>query len=391
VSDDVSQVLIRVRRSRGVSQRALAIRANVSQPLLANIERGEREMTPVTAAAIDKALEITIFRKLVALKGDPVKRRALIAEILGGAAGVAGVAGLAELVSPGLVRAAEENAPTDWDAKINEYEARLVVDPGPILGAAMRADLYSLEDQIKASAGKETFRVAARLSQAYGLHRGDRGDVAGAHTWYRTATTLADRSEHTDTRVWVRGRALSRAPYEGISGRETISRLRATLALSNEPTAGLVEAYSAFVHVYALTNRLAEGRRAVDGMQRVADRLPDGTRQNQRTALFRNYLECRIGPRPDADAAYEAAVPLLTGIDLADVHLYYARTLVRDGQVSDGVDLALRTLTELGTGTRILGVGVADLLSVVPASFRDDRRDALAAYAAQGRMPWEAV
>ncbi|MGH3865734.1 MAG: hypothetical protein ACRDQ4_06255 [Pseudonocardiaceae bacterium] len=56
----------------------------------------------------------------------------------------------------------------------------------------------------------------------------------------------------------------------------------------------------------------------------------------ERTATFRNYLECHVGSRRDADRAFAEADPLLRALPMwhADAKLDYGRALVKGRKVT---------------------------------------------------------
>jgi hypothetical protein len=149
--------------------------------------------------------------------------------------------------------------------------------------------------------------------------------------------------------------------------------------------------------VYALTGDLAEGRKAAAGMRAVVDGLPDSvlrTRPHpaERVAHFSGYLECRAGTMRDADAAFTAVERALSGVPywLVDAQVYYGRAMVADGDVRGGVAYVLDAVRGCGYDqVHVLGVGVRDVLSVVPAGHRSEELDELVTYAAAGPMPWE--
>jgi hypothetical protein len=324
-----------------------------------------------------------------------MRRRVLLANVGAavGAAGILGAAALADTVRHGLLETA--GAEQDWDAVVAGYNRRLVVDPSPAFGQAVLASLMVARQHL-ADGGKsaDLLKAVAELGQIYGLWLGNQGDVPSARNWYRTSTVLADRSGHTPTRVYTRARAASRGIYEGYTVAETVAGAGEALGLSATPSLGRVEAFSALVHVHALTGNLPAGRQAVAGMRDTAEALPDEPAgPQQRTVSFRNYLECRIGPIRAATAAHDEAARALPSAPVwwADARVYYGRALVRSGDVAGGVGYALAAVKSLGQDVRVVAVGVSDLLAAVPAGYRSDEVDELAGYAHAGPGPWETL
>ncbi|MBM0276387.1 helix-turn-helix domain-containing protein [Micromonospora tarensis] len=398
--DTFGQVLRSIREAAGLSLSALATRTRYHKSEIGHVETGRRQASPDFAAACDRELGtsplLSVLLELGDGQGDNVKRRAMLASI--GAAATMGGLGLtvlADLVRDGLLDTADGSE--DWNATIEAYNRRFVTEPSAEFGRSLLSQLMIARHQI-ADRGKtpERLRAVAELGQLYGLWLGNQGDVSAARNWYRTAAHLADRSEHIPTRVYVRGRALSRGIYEGYTVQETINGVDETLSLSTVPTLGALEAYSALVHVHALTENLTDGRRAVAGMRRVADGLSDSEMSKvagpvQRTASFNSYLECRIGSMKEADRAFAEAEPVLRPVPvwLADARIYYGRAMVTHGDTAGGVAFALDAIKRLRHDVRVVGVGVSDLLSAVPAGHRSDELDELRTFAAAGSGPWE--
>lgn len=398
MGETVGDVLRSLREAAGLSLDALAARVYCHKSEVGYVETGKRRVTPAFAARCDKALGTTpLLTVLLELedKGDNVKRRTLIANLSAatGLSGIGGAAALAEVVRHGLLDATGE--PEDWDTVVAEYSRRLVTDPSQQYGYSLQAQLMIARQQI-IDEGKtpDRLRAYAELGQLYGLWLGNGGDVASARGWYRTATALADRSTHTPTRVFTRARSASRGIYEGYTVRETVDGANEALSLSKAPTPGAVEAYSALVHVHALTDNLNAGRRALGKMRDTAEQLPDQIAGPvQRTISFANFLECRIGPFKAATAAHEEALAAFRPLPvwLAESKVYYGRALVNAGDLTGGIDYGLGAVKTLPHAVRTINMAVSDLLSVVPAGYRSDAKDELAQYAAAGPGPWETI
>jgi transcriptional regulator with XRE-family HTH domain len=398
MAESVGDVLRSIRVAARLSTAALAARAYTTKQLISYVETGKRRATPELAAACDRALGTTpLLTTLVGLEmeGDVMRRRTLLAGITtAGGAGLPGLEALAGIVRNGLLDNADQ--PTDWDAVVGDYARRLAVDPSPAYGQSLVGQLMVARQQLADKPTPEITRAAAQLGQLYGLWRGNAGDIPDAWGWYRTATALADRAGDKPVQVWTRGRTASRSLYEGATVTETVTRADEALTLSRLASLGAVEAYSALVHVHALTGDLAAGRQAVGGMRDLAEHLPDAETPGgavQRTMQFAHYLECRTGPWPAVQRVWADAEPLLRGLPVwhADAKIYYGLAMVRAGDVADGIRYALLAARTLPGDVRIVGLGVADLLAVVPAGHRSDELDELRGYAAPGPHPWETL
>jgi hypothetical protein len=328
--------------------------------------------------------------------GDDVNRRALLGTV--GAAGAGalfstmdGTAAMAALLDSGLRNAVSKN--TDYDQLVDDFARRHVLAPSPELGNELAAQLAVARERT-AAGDKDAARGAAQLALTYGLFLADGNKIATAHGLYGTAAMLADHSGDQPVRALVRARAANRGIYEGWTLKRATTVTGQALAISSTGPAAL-EAYAAQVHIHALTGNLSAGRTAVAAMRTVAEALPSDSRPSpaQRAANFDAYLNCRIGSLADAQRAYEQAEAVLRPVPLwhADATLYMGRALVRAGDVEQGAKMALGAVRSLPFGTRILGMGVRDVLTVVPAGYRGDTVEQLRMYACAGPAPWETL
>ncbi|MFJ1539270.1 helix-turn-helix domain-containing protein [Micromonospora chalcea] len=397
MADSLGEVLKSVREAAGYTVRGLADRVHYSKSEIGMVETGQRRCRPELAAACDTLLGTTPLLAVLAGLDDEepaMRRRALLttAAAVTATAGLAGAAALADLVRHGLDETTGERP--DWDQVVADYSRRLVTDPSPTFGAGLLAQLMIARQVLADSpTDPDVLRGAAMLGQLYGLWRGNQADVAAAHGWYRTAATLADRSADTSVRVYVRARTASRAVFEGLTVDETLGRAEQALALSAAPSAGVLEAHSAVLHVHALTGRVSEARAALGRMWDTLDRLDDGHAEAGRVLSFDHYLECRLGSETTADLAWRRAEPVLraTPVWWREGQVYYGLSLVRHGDVAGGVDYALSAVRALPTPVHTVGMAVSDLLRCIPAGYRSDSLNELVRHAASTPGPWVTV
>jgi hypothetical protein len=97
-------------------------------------------------------------------------------------------------------------------------------------------------------------------------------DGAKAVSWYRAAAQAADRSGVVETRVWVRGRAALALGYEGAS--LPIARILAeeSLAISNRPSGGGLNALWALAHIKSQQGDEKGARNLLDMSRREFER-----------------------------------------------------------------------------------------------------------------------
>lgn len=396
MAEEIGQVLQSLREAAGISVRGLAERTHYSKSEISYVERGDRVAHPRLVAACDQVLGTApLLTTLLELSGEDhaMRRRALLNTLTAatGVAGVTGATAVADLIRHGLLDAAGE--PQDWPQVVVDMSRRLVVDPSPAFGAALLGQILLCKQQIvDAGATPERLRGAALLGQLYGLWQGNQREIPAAHGWYRTAAMLADRSGDTASRVFVRARTASRGIFEGYTLREVDARAKEALAISSRPSLGTLEAHSALVHVQALAEDLPGGRRALAKMLEVAEGLPDTGPDSPaaRSLSFAHYLESRLGTSTSADRVWEEAESVLQPLPVwwREAQVYYGLSLVRRGDVSDGVSYALQAVRALPSPVHTVGVAVADLLRVVPAAHRSYDLDELRTYAAVGGGPW---
>jgi DNA-binding XRE family transcriptional regulator len=399
--DSFGMALRVMRDAAGLTQEAVASRANISKPHYGRFETGARLPIPEVADAIDHALSGGgVLVELAALErgGDDMRRRALLSTI-GAAVAVSTLDGphaLGDMIRHGLLNAA--GADEDWDAVVGDATTRLVTDPSPMFGAALLTNLMMLRQQVAEKPSTSAFRAAAGLGQVYGLWLGNQAELGGAHHWYRSAGTLADRSGDIDMQAYVRGRSASRGIYEGWTIKQTLDTAAAAEALTERPTIGALEAHAARVSVHALSGNAAAGRAAVASMGDITERLPDEALDQavapvERTVFLGAFLECRVGSLDDAERACEAAETTLAGLPtwLAETRVYRGRAMVAAGNVGEGLTYTLDTVQTLRHDVRVIGVAVRDVCSVVPAGHRSDEYTALRAYADPMPGPWETL
>lgn len=397
VDEHVGQTLKALRKGCGLTSRELAQAVHVSRTQLANLEAGRRSLRLDLAHRLDQVLGTSLLSTLVNPEGDDdVNRRNLIAA-LGAAAGTAGAltpAVLAETTRLALTHA-DANPAHDWDATVAAYTTKLATDPSATFGRDLLADLTTVTAGLRQDKPtRDLVRAGAGLALLYGIFAADvTADLRAARGWYATAGTLSDRSGHPGTQALIRGRVASRMPYEGKSAAASLATASKALQLATTPCAGQIEAYSAQVHVHALTGQLEAGRAAVNGMRRIADLLPDADAPGgayRRAASFASYLENRLGSA-QAAATFEIADEILadTPVWHADARVYRARAMVLGGDVAGGVSFGLDAVRSLGHRLTVLGLGVADLIAAVPTGYSSDDLTELRGYASAGPLPWE--
>jgi transcriptional regulator with XRE-family HTH domain len=402
MGDHFGTTLRYLREQAGYSLAELARLTNFDKSTIGHTESGVRRPTLALAEACDEAIGSTpLLAMLAPIGGDPVKRRALIENVgVLTAAGVGlGVAGLAEVVRQGLL--ADAGVPVDWEETVADYAREFVVAPSSEFGARLLSDMMLLRRTIREQGrSPELLRAAAGLSNFFGLWLGNQGDLTSASRQYRSAAILADHSGDTGLGDYIRGITAARGTYEGASVSRTQDTIDRVLTNADgRPTLGAFGAWLADVHLAGLMGDLGRGRAAVESMRRIAWRLPadadawSAVGPAPRTEFLHAWIEMRCGTWADAQRAYERAVPALAcqPMWLAEVELFLARAMVVAGYVDDGANHALAAARSLPHTSRVVGLAVRDVLSVLPAAYRRDTRQALEEFASSGPAPWETL
>jgi transcriptional regulator with XRE-family HTH domain len=369
-------ILKAARMAAGVSLSGMSARMHYSRSYLSNVENGRKSATPELIAAYESALGLG---DLVGEQGD-MRRRALVAMA---GMGMASPVAVGEMIRRSLL--AGVGVPDeDWDAVVAERTRQLVTDPSAEYGSGLLGDLVVLRQRVsEGGADRDLLRAAARLGQCYGLWCGNRGDLAGALRWYRSSMSLADASGDLETRVFVRGRSLSRGLYEGCSVGATLAGVEEALALSRRPSLGMVEAYLARWFVFAMVRDAERGRRVAGEVRDVAARLPAGTGARERVLFAHAYAECRYGSLDEAERACAEATPALRAWPtwLTETEVHRGRAMVAAGDVRGGVGCALDAVGGGGHDVRVIRLAVRDVLTLVPRATRFDELDQLRRYA----------
>lgn len=388
--DSFAAMLRALRLSNHLTVRDLAKLTFISPGHLSNVENGTRAATEQVAADCDAALGSTplLAVTLSIEKGNAMLRRMLF----GGTLGLAGGALLATVDTTAAL-AATINATlrantSDYEAITADFTRRYVLASGPDFGPELAAQIL-VAHQAFTEGDTEAGRCAAQLTLIYGLWIADAGKMGTAHSLYATAAALADNTTDRTLQGWVRARAASRGPYEGWTVRRCEQTAAQALSLRSSG-ATAVEAYGTMVHLAALTGRLDMGRTAVDAMYAAAD---GAGLLHARAASFDNYLECRAGSLADARAAHERTAAALAEVPLwrAEARIYLGRALVAAGDVEAGAQMALDAIKACPAATRIVGIGVRDVLAAVPAGVPSQAVAALRGYASPGPAPWETI
>lgn len=239
---------------------------------------------------------------------------------------------------------------------------------------------------------KITALVAMATSSSHGNER-------EARNWWVTSRQVADYSQDTSTRVWVRGLEAKRILYT-LPHLPTLALKRAEEAIAiagNEADNTISSALAARAQALSVLHQAGLAESSLDTLRSHFERYGNSmkgssmfgaTETNVRHAEAFAYTH--LGQRKNAEGAQRATLALYHPSMVrqsANVELLRAASLIRDGEVSDGVAHAQRTLASLDVGYRTVVVQATAqmVLSSIPRS--ELQRSLVAEYKATLALP----
>jgi len=240
----------------------------------------------------------------------------------------------------------------EWQEKLIAYGRDYMSLGAAEIQKQLTVDLLVIQQQLDQP---ELWDVSAKLATLFGkTYPGSDGSKAVA--WYRMAATAADRSENTDARVWVRGRAAIALGYEGASLGMAEVFARQALEISGKPSLGRLNAVMGLAHVAAIRgdhntalDLLDQGRRVFDSAgsdEQTSDYAVPEWRMN----VFTSLLLARLGEERGAVEAQDTARELLpSSLPRFATHLELHRGLMlaRAGDKAGGTAYAQAALDRL--------------------------------------------
>ncbi|MGW5849438.1 hypothetical protein ACWFQ8_16040 [Streptomyces sp. NPDC055254] len=138
-------------------------------------------------------------------------------------------------------------------------------------------------------------------------------DGSTAVHWYRMAARAADESADAEARVWDRGRAAIALGYEGAPLGVADVLADQALAISKQPSLGLLNAVMGKAHAAALRGDRATALKLADDGRRIFDKAGSHEHTSDyavpwwRMNVFLSLLLARLGDDQGAVQAQEAA------------------------------------------------------------------------------------
>jgi transcriptional regulator with XRE-family HTH domain len=282
----------------------------------------------------------------------------------------------------------------DWERIAWEYGYTVVRQaPGHVV-ADLAVDLHELRRLFRRSTDPRVraglLGVSAQLSAWMADELHSLGMLGPAWRWWRTARTAADQSGDRDLRVWVRAR-------EAFNAFHSVRPATSVLALADEavhiaagtPSLGLVEAHKNRAYAFMRQGDETKARVALDDMRRAFEGLPGDVASDVHSLwgwperimyMVDSHIYTAFGA-PEAASAQERALALYPPqwrTDVTRIKLLQSITLIRDGDIGDGLQHAGTAMMAIRQGIHghqsVLWAG-RQVLDALP----DDRARALPA------------
>lgn len=259
-----------------------------------------------------------------------------------------------DLLSQGFSTRLHSTGPTveEWEGMLAQYGTDYMSQGAAQIQQSLAADLVVLQQQLDSP---RMWAVAARLMTLFAkTYPGSDGNKA--ISWYRMAAQAADRSEDTDIRVWVRGRAAIALGYEGASLPVAHVFADQAMSISDRHSLGRLNAIWGKAHAAAIQGDRETAGELIDLGRREFDvsyseeQTSDYAVPWWRVNVFMSLLAARLGDEKLAVKAQEdARAELPPELPRFATHLAMHRGLmvVRAGDRDQGVKLAQAALDAL--------------------------------------------
>ncbi|QXJ21940.1 hypothetical protein AGRA3207_002857 [Actinomadura graeca] len=284
-----------------------------------------------------------------------------------------------------LAQRGHEHAAEDWQEVAWEYGHSYLVSPPQALMSEIAADVLALTAVIDRTDDVEKlakfYGVGATLASIMAMTATQVGMLRESRDWWHSARHYADVSDDRNLRVWVQGHEAMDTLYQGRPFRLVLDRAEAAIRLSDgNTTTGTLKAMACKAQVLSVIGATDDARAAVGRLRRTFETLPDAviadggslqTWPEHRLLHTESFVYSAIGPVKEAAQAHAAASAAYEPTRIrarAQVALHEAVTLVRGGDIDDGIGHAERTLANIPSdhSCRYVRVIAKRVLDAVP-------------------------
>lgn len=318
----------------------------VTREMISRWESGKRVPRPYWLRHLATVLEVPFQ----VLEDAKVRRRNFLTNV---AATTIAPLVASDLISVGFAAALVGRPQLDeWEDKLTIYGHDYMSLGAAEIQRRLAGDLVVLQQQLD---NPELWDVASRLMTVYGKTIPG-SDGAKAIQWYRMAAAAADRSGHDQSRVWVRGRAAIALGYEGSSPSVVDMFADQALAISDQPSLGMLNAIMGKAHAAAIRGNQGTAWELLDEGRRVFDtagsheQTSDYAIPEWRMAVFCSLLLARLGDERgalEAQDVVERNLPNSLPRFRTHVEMHRGLMLARAGDRVGGAEYARHALAQL--------------------------------------------
>ncbi len=320
-----------------------------------------------------------------------VHRRTLITLLAGVAAGHAfDRSGLAQLVAGSDLFDAGTSLEDHWYSVAAEYGLAYLAQPRQQTVRDLTIDLAVLELALPRAtselARNSIHHAGAKIAALLAMACTDLGYSPEARHAWQLARNMSDASGSIDVQLWVRGQEALLGIYSGrpLDVIERLASTRLTSAVENR-SAGKADLLSAQAQIFALQGRKSRALNALGELNQTFDHLPEPVITDIHSAFSwpehrlrhtESFVHSVVGSAHDADTRQNLALELYPAsrtVSRCQIEMHRSLSLVRDGQISTGIDHASAELENLAPSQRgkfVLTVANYVATAVPPAAAR---------------------
>ncbi|GII87903.1 hypothetical protein Ssi03_58930 [Sphaerisporangium siamense] len=259
---------------------------------------------------------------------------------------------------PRLTGQSAENSVEEWEQIAWDYAQGVWTEPPGSRFVDLAGDIQALEQRLARTVGDteraDLLRVYAQLTAFMALELADTSSARASWRSWRAARSAADAAGDVELRMWIRAREASESFYLRRGGTVADDLIEEVVHLAQGRAGqGLAEGLKTRARMLACAGRSEDARKAVTDLDDVFQRLPTAVTSDhisvwgvslESVQFAQAYALTELGDTKAAMPMIEqafAACPREKAGGRANMHLVQAWALVRDREVTEGLDHAL--------------------------------------------------
>ncbi|MDG4802299.1 helix-turn-helix transcriptional regulator [Micromonospora sp. WMMD980] len=364
--NDFGDILRQHRTAAGWSLRKLAEFVRYDFGYLGQIERGSRRANADIVAAYDRALAVggaltKAFENRQAKETN--MRRRVVLQAAGSLVALPTADRLfgLEVLRHGLNAAMGVDV-DEWSDIVSDYGRAYYQQSQDRLMTQLSRDLTVLQHQLTAADDRKRpvlLRAAGQLSVIVALSLVASGHALLARRWWISAQRAADESGDPDTRVLTRAWDVVNGCYDGRTPPAVLALSETALPLAQASSAASCGLLAGRAQALSLAGRHGEAVATVRRLAEHVERLPAQVAEDveslwgwpeHRLRHTESWVYTHSGDRQAALAAQDRALELYPASQArlrTQVQLHRATALIRDGDVPDGLRVAVDMVDRL--------------------------------------------